>query len=287
LTLQYGYPSLFLGRPRADFWRDLLTTDCNHFASKRQRRTLRQSSCSAIWSFIQAQTCCPSKKAAPPPVPVPPPAQDQDQDSSEYESSSEDENPGHNPQNAQDLEESETPEHQDIKDTPDQEHLHQEGAPKPDPNKDSDSDRPDQPGPAPPASPNPLPSRNPSPDPTPLPPPEPLQSPSPQQAAMSVIPECTSCSKWPAPCFYTGEGKDRDPLRINSWFNTVHGYISSFVIPDTDPEAFQYYGVYCREKVLEKFTQSDNSEGAKTFNRLKRIFEGYFLPSTSTDTIYE
>jgi len=104
---------------------------------------------------------------------------------------------------------------------------------------------------------------------------------------MSVPPDGTSRPKWPAPFFYTGEGKDQDPLRINSWFNTVHRYISSFGIQDRDSEAFQYYGAYCREKSLEKFTQYDNSQGAKTVNRLERKFEGYFLPSTSTDTIYE
>jgi len=71
---------------------------------------------------------------------------------------------------------------------------------------------------------------------------------------MSVPPDGSSGPKWPAPFFYTGEGKDRDPLRINSWFNTVHRYISSFGIQDTDPEALQYYGAYCREKALEKFT---------------------------------
>jgi len=49
----------------------------------------------------------------------------------------------------------------------------------------------------------------------------------------------------------------------------------------------QYYGAYCREKALEKFTQYDNSQGAKTVNGLKRKFEGYFLPPTSTNTIYE
>ena len=65
LTLQYGYPSLFLERPRADSWRDLLTTDCKHFASKRQTRTLRQSSCSAIRIIIQIQTCRSSKEGSP------------------------------------------------------------------------------------------------------------------------------------------------------------------------------------------------------------------------------
>jgi len=37
----------------------------------------------------------------------------------------------------------------------------------------------------------------------------------------------------------------------------------------------------------KKFTQYDNSKGAKTVNGLKRKFEEYFLPSTFTDTIYE
>ena len=104
---------------------------------------------------------------------------------------------------------------------------------------------------------------------------------------MSVPPEGSSRPKWPAPFFYTGEGKDRDPLRINSWFNTVRRYISSYGIQDTDQEALQYYGAYCRDKALEKFTQYDNSQGEKTVEGLKRKFEGYFLPSTSTDTIYE
>ena len=184
--------------------------------------TLRPSSCSAIRIIIQAQPCCSAKKPAPPPEPVPPPAQNQDEDSSEYESSSEDPNPGQNPKNPPDLEESETPEHQDIQKTPAQEQLHQEGPLKPDPDQDSDSDSPDQPGSAPLASKNPPPSRNPSPDPAPPPPPDPSPPPSPQQAAMSVPPDGTTHPKWPAPVFYTGEGKDRDLLRINLWFNKVH-----------------------------------------------------------------
>jgi len=104
---------------------------------------------------------------------------------------------------------------------------------------------------------------------------------------MSLLSEGTSCPKWPALFFYTGEGKDRDLLKINSWFNRVHRYISSFGIQDSDPEALLYCGAYCREKALEKFTQYDNSPGAKTVNGLKREFKVYFLPSTSTDTIYE
>jgi len=87
--------------------------------------------------------------------------------------------------------------------------------------------------------------------------------------------------------FYTGEGKDRDPLRINSGYNRVYRYISIFGIEDTDPQALQYYRAYCREKALEKFTQYDNSQGAKTVNALKPKFEVYFLPCASTDTIYE
>ena len=104
---------------------------------------------------------------------------------------------------------------------------------------------------------------------------------------MSVPPEGSSRLKWPAPFFYTGEGKDRDPLRINSWFNTVRRYISSYEIQDTNQEALQYYGAYCRDKAFEKFAQYDNSQGEKTDEALKRKFEGYFLPSTSTDIIYE
>ena len=104
---------------------------------------------------------------------------------------------------------------------------------------------------------------------------------------MSLQPEGTNCPKWRAPFFYTGEGKDRDPLRINSCVNTVCRYISISGIQDTDLEDFQYYGAYCRDKALEKFTQYDNSQGEKTVTGLKAKFEEYFLPSTSTDTIYE
>ena len=77
---------------------------------------------------------------------------------------------------------------------------------------------------------------------------------------MSLQPEGSNRPKWPAPFFYTGEGKDRDPLRINSWFNTVRRYISSYGIQDNDIQALQYYGAYCRDKALEKFTQYDNSQ---------------------------
>ena len=76
-------------------------------------------------------------------------------------------------------------------------------------------------------------------------------------------------------------------MRINSWFNTVRRYISSYGIQDNDTEAIQYYEAYCRDKALEKFTQYDNSQGEKRVRGLKAKFEGYFLPSTSTNTIYE
>ena len=76
-------------------------------------------------------------------------------------------------------------------------------------------------------------------------------------------------------------------MRINSWFNTVRRYISSYGIQDTDQEALQYYGAYCRDKAHKKFTQYDNSQGENTVEGLKHKFEGYFLPFTSTDTIYE
>ena len=238
----------------------------------------------------------PAKKAAPSVAPTAPalsPTQDQDQeqdeDSSEYESSSEDENPGprqkRNPGNKQDLEESEEPELQDLEETPDQEQLHQEGAPKPDPEQPRQNLAPA--GPAPPASPGPSSTRTSSPSQPPPAPPRPPPPGNPRPAAISVPPEGSSRPKWPAPLFNTGEGKDRDPLRINSWFNTVRRYISSYGIQDTDQDALQYYGAYCRDKALEKFTQYDNSQGEKTFEGLKSKLEGYFLPSTSTDTIYE
>ena len=106
-------------------------------------------------------------------------------------------------------------------------------------------------------------------------------------AVMSLQPEGINGPKWPAPFFHTREGKDRDPLRINSWFNTVRRYISSYKIPDNNIEAQKYYRAYCRDKALEQFTQYDNSQGEKTVTGLKAKFEGYFLPSTSTDKIYE
>ena len=106
---------------------------------------------------------------------------------------------------------------------------------------------------------------------------------------MSLQPEGSNRPKWPAPFFYTasGEGKDQDPLRINSWFNTVRRYISSYGIQENDIEALEYYGAYCRDKALEKFTHYDNIQGEKTVTGLKAKFEGYFFPSTSTDTIYQ
>ena len=104
---------------------------------------------------------------------------------------------------------------------------------------------------------------------------------------MTVLSKGSSHHKWPAPFFYTGEGKDTNPLRINSWFNTVRQYISSYRIQDIDQEVLQYHAVYWKVKPLEKFTQYDNSQGEKTVGGLKRKFEGYFIPSTSPDIIYE
>ena len=47
----------------------------------------------------------------------------------------------------------------------------------------------------------------------------------------------------------------------------------------------KYHGAYRRDKALKKFTQYDNSQVEKRVTRLKAKFEGYFLPSTSADTI--
>ena len=120
--------------------------------------------------------------------------------------------------------------------SPDQEQLQQEGAPKQDPEEDLDT--PEPAGPVPSASPSQPPIRDPSPsqEPPPLSP-EPSPPPSPRPAAMSLQPEGSNCPKWPAPFFYIGEGKDRDLLRINSWFNTVCLYISSYRIQDNNIEA--------------------------------------------------
>ena len=76
-------------------------------------------------------------------------------------------------------------------------------------------------------------------------------------------------------------------MRINSWFNTVRRYITSYGIQDIEQEALQHYRAYYRDKAIEKFAQYDNSQGEKTVEGLKSTFEGYFLPSTSTYTIYE
>ena len=46
-------------------------------------------------------------------------------------------------------------------------------------------------------------------------------------------------------------------------------YVSSYGIQDNDMEALQYYGAYCTDKALEKFTQYDNSEGEMTVTGLK------------------
>ena len=104
---------------------------------------------------------------------------------------------------------------------------------------------------------------------------------------MSLQPEGSNRPKWPAPFIYTGDRKDRDPSRINSWFNTVRRYIYSYRIQDKDSEVLQYYRAYCRDKTLEKFTQYDNSQVAKRVAGQKAKFQAYFLPSTSTVTIYE
>src|SRR5207302_6630366 len=140
---------------------------------------------------------------------------------------------------------------------------------------------PENPGPDPPP-----PSPSPSPPPEPGPPPPP-PGPPPVNQSMSAPPGGPNRPKWPPPPIFTGEGKDRDPLKINSWFNSVHRYLRSFEIEDDSPEALQYYGAYCRDQAEEKFAHYLATPGAHTVPGLKRKFETYFLPSTSTDTIYE
>ena len=76
-------------------------------------------------------------------------------------------------------------------------------------------------------------------------------------------------------------------MRINSLFNTVRRDISSYRIQDNDIQALQYYGAYFSDKAREKFAEYDNSHGEKRVTGLKAKFEADFLPSTSTDIIYE
>jgi len=197
----------------------------------------------------------PSKKPAQEPVQDPPIDSQEGSHHSEEDDNSEEE------------EEEEEEEGEEEDETAEQQ-LHQEGAPKPEPEQEPEDPEESR-----------HPSREPSPSPPPSPPPEP--------ETMSVPPEGNSRPKWPAPFTFTGSASDRDPLRINSWFNTVHRYIASFGIQDTDQEALQYYGAYCRDQALDKFTQYEASTGEHTVAGLKRKFETYFLPSTSTDTIYE
>ena len=104
---------------------------------------------------------------------------------------------------------------------------------------------------------------------------------------MSLQSEGNKYPKWPAPFFYTREGRDRDPLRINSWCNTVRRYLSSYGIQDNDIEALQYYGAYYRDKAFKKFTEYDNCRGNKRVAGLKAKFEEYILPSTTTITFYK
>jgi hypothetical protein len=87
---------------------------------------------------------------------------------------------------------------------------------------------------------------------------------------------------------YSGEGKDRDPLRINSWFRAVGNYIKSFNITDSDPDALQYYGAYCKDSAADQFEIfcSDTENDTKTVPGLKKCFETYFLPSTSIDDLW-
>jgi hypothetical protein len=59
-------------------------------------------------------------------------------------------------------------------------------------------------------------------------------------------PEGQNKPKWLAPHMYGGEGKHRDPLRINSWFRAVGNNIKSFNITESDPDALQYYRAYLK-----------------------------------------
>src|SRR5687767_8390931 len=85
---------------------------------------------------------------------------------------------------------------------------------------------------------------------------------------------------------YSGEGGDQDPLYINAWFNAVSRYIRSFGIQDTSDDILQYYGAYCSDTARNQFEIYDSKEGEMSVADLKKDFEKYFLPSTSTDEIY-
>jgi hypothetical protein len=85
--------------------------------------------------------------------------------------------------------------------------------------------------------------------------------------------------KWPALHMYTGVGKDRDPQRINAWFQLVTNYINNYGIKKTDPDAPQDYGVYSSNSIVDQFEifSTDITEERKTIPELKKCFETYFL----------
>ena len=142
----------------------MLTQSCNHFDFKRLQGTLYQSHCCCTRTISKAQASRSSREGSPTTRPRTTPSQEatlaqaQDEESSEYESSSEEQTPRLRPTNIQVTEDSETPEQQDLEETPPQEQLHQEGAPKPDPEEDPDT--PELTGPAPPAPPSQPPTRH-------------------------------------------------------------------------------------------------------------------------------
>ncbi|KAG0644136.1 hypothetical protein HOY80DRAFT_997186 [Tuber brumale] len=123
--------------------------------------------------------------------------------------------------------------------------------------------------------------------PTPPDPQSPVPSPPLDLLYMLVPLERSSCPKHPALFMFMEEGKERDPLRINSWFNCIHRYSDILSISDDIPEALRYYGAYCRDKALDKYTQYENISRPHTVTQQKSKCEVYFLPSTSTDTSYE
>jgi hypothetical protein len=100
--------------------------------------------------------------------------------------------------------------------------------------------------------------------------------------------ESNSKPRWPATHMCTGEGKDRDPQQVITWFPAVANYINNYGMKETDPNAHQYHGVYCSNctgNLFEMFS-TNTPDDRKAITDIKRCFETCFLPSTSSDDIW-
>jgi len=92
--------------------------------------------------------------------------------------------------------------------------------------------------------------------------------------------------KPPKPPFFSGEGEDLKPDKLNRWLRTVKKYLARSGLNDDSPGVADNYGFYTEGKANNAFQTIDTEEENLTLQQLTHRFQQLFEASTNTDDSY-